>query len=106
MLKPDLADSTYGLTALSVAGCAVTAHFFMTRFKVRLPALTGRLHAAACGWPGSCAFIACSVMVCVGGSWCALCPGCSRRSGKHNSPTLLPLPGPRRLCWPTLCHTG
>ena len=29
MLRADLADNTYGLTALTVVGCAISSHFFI-----------------------------------------------------------------------------
>ena len=33
MLHADLATNTYGLTVLSVAGCAIIAHFFIGRLR-------------------------------------------------------------------------
>lgn len=47
MLRSDLADNTYGLTALSVAGCAIYAHFFIG--KLRYGAFMGSTAFLVCG---------------------------------------------------------
>ena len=33
MLRPDLADNTYGLAVLSVVGCAILAHLFIGKLR-------------------------------------------------------------------------